>query len=128
MDPACLEFRLTEAERRSFNEQGYLVVPEALGQNMLGRLIEAINRVDARERTPTFGPERLLSFSNILPEDGAFVELIDWARIFPKIWAILGWNIYVYHTHLDVTPRVAAPPTNPVAWHQDSMRVNEEIE
>ena len=43
-------------------------------------------------------------------------------------WGILGWNIYVYHTHLDVSPRLETPPANPVAWHQDSMRVNEEIE
>src|SRR5205814_3343636 len=53
---------------------------------------------------------------------------IDWPRIFPKVWGILGWNIYVYHTHLDVSPRLETPTANPVAWHQDSMRVNEEIE
>jgi ectoine hydroxylase len=128
MDIACLDFRLTEAERRRFDEQGFLVVPDALNQGMLDRLCEAVNRVDARERTPSFARERLLSFSNILPEDSAFVDLTDWPRVFPKVWAILGWNIYVYHTHLDVTPRLTAPPANPVAWHQDSMRVNDEIE
>jgi hypothetical protein len=80
------------------------------------------------KRTPSHGRDRLLSYSNILPEDDAFVELIDWPQIFPKIWGILGWNIYVYHTHLDVSPRLEAPPDRPVAWHQDSMRVNEEIE
>jgi ectoine hydroxylase-related dioxygenase (phytanoyl-CoA dioxygenase family) len=54
--------------------------------------------------------------------------LIDLPTTFPKVWGILGWNIYVYHTHLDVTPVVQTPPARPVAWHQDSMRVNEEIE
>jgi hypothetical protein len=52
----------------------------------------------------------------------------DWPRVFPKVWGILGWNIYVYHTHLDVTPPVTEPPDRPVAWHQDSMRANEEME
>ena len=56
------------------------------------------------------------------------MDLVDWPRIFPKLWGILGWNVYVYHTHLDVTPPAAQPPARPVAWHQDSMRVNDEIE
>jgi ectoine hydroxylase-related dioxygenase (phytanoyl-CoA dioxygenase family) len=128
MDPACLRFALTEAERRHLNEHGYLVVPEALDRRMLERLSAAVDRVDARERTAAFGRERLLSFSNILQEDDAFVELTDWPPLFPKVWGLLGWNIYVYHTHLDVSPRLETPPSNPVAWHQDSMRVNEEIE
>ena len=128
MDPRCLQYSLTAAERRSFNEQGFLVVPDALDQRMLERLIAAVDRVDGRERLPSHGRDRLLSFANILPEDDAFVDLMDWPQTFPKVWGILGWNIYCYHTHLDVTPSVETPPTNPVAWHQDSMRVNEEIE
>lgn len=128
MDRACLAFCLTAEERRQFLDQGYLIVPEALDRSTIDRLIEAVDRVDARERTDSFGAERLLSFSNILPEDNAFVDLIDWPRIFPKVWGILGWNIYVYHTHLDVSPRLSVPPSNPVAWHQDSMRVNEELD
>ena len=35
----------------------------------------------------------------------------------------------MYHTHLDVTPPADAAALKwRVAWHQDSMRVNEEIE
>lgn len=128
MNADSLPFRLTDEERAFFNRQGYLVVPDALDRPTLDRLTAAVDRVDARERTPTHGAERLLSFSNILPEDETFQALTDWPRTFPKVWGILGWNIYVYHTHLDVTPRLSAPPANPVAWHQDSMRVNEEME
>jgi ectoine hydroxylase len=128
MDPACLQYCLTEEERRQFQEQGFLVVPEALDRATTARLIAAVDRVDARERNPGHARDRLLSFANILPENEAFLELIDWPRTFPKVWAILGWNIYSYHTHLDVTPRVESPPQRPVAWHQDSMRANEEIE
>ncbi len=128
MNGTCLQFSLTQNERQHFLEQGYLVVPEALDRVMTARLLTAVDRVDARERTASHGNDRLLSFANILPEDDAFIELIDWPTIFPKIWGLLGWNIYVYHTHLDVSPGLEAPPAQPVAWHQDSMRVNEEIE
>lgn len=128
MDPMYLQYCLTEEERCQFQQQGYLVVPEALDRSTNDRLVAAVDRVDARERTAAFPRDRLLSFSNILPEDEVFLGLIDWPRTFPKVWGILGWNIYVYHTHLDVTPQAERPPARPVAWHQDSMRVNEEIE
>src|SRR5262245_4571649 len=128
MDPSCLQFSLTPKERQHLQEQGYLVVPEALDRAMTARLNAAVGRVDARERTPDHGRDRLLSFANILPEDNALVDLIDWPRVLPTVWGLLGWNIYVYHTHLDVTPPLAEPPARPVAWHQDSMRVDEEIE
>ena len=128
MDPSCLEHCLTEDEQRFFNEQGYLIVEDALDPDSIDRLIGVIDRIDQRERTPELG-DKLLSVTNVLHEDPAFVDLVDWPRVFPKVWGILGWNIYSYHSHLDVTP-----PANPdtttwqVAWHQDSMRVNDEIE
>ena len=98
MNPSCLSHRLTPDERRAFQSQGFLVVPNALDAATCSRLVTEVDRVDARERTPTFGRDKLLSFANILPESDAFVELVDWPRIFPKVWAILGWNIYCYHT------------------------------
>ena len=106
MDPLCLQYLLTEEERQRFQQQGFLVIPEALDRSTNERLIAAVDRVDARERALATPRDRLLSFANILPEDDAFLDLIDWPKIFPKVWGILGWNIYVYHSHLDVTPNV----------------------
>ena len=57
--------------------------------------------------------------------------MVDCETTFPKVWDILGWNIYLYHSHIDVTPPSGpSPPSGSptVAWHQDSLRVNEEIE
>jgi ectoine hydroxylase len=108
--------------------RGYLIVEDALNPASVARLVDIVDRIDQRERTPELG-DRLLSVTNILHEDPALLDLVDLPRVFPKIWEILGWNIWSYHTHLDVTP-----PANPdttawqVAWHQDSMRVNDEIE
>src|SRR6478736_112621 len=128
MHPNCLLHRLTADEREFFNCNGYLVVENALDQATVGRLGAVIDRVDARERSPE-QRGKLLSVTNVIQEDAAFVELLDCPTVFPKVWGILGWNIYLYHSHLDVTP-----PANEaalkwrVAWHQDSMRVNDEIE
>lgn len=128
MDPSCLEHCLTEDEQRFFDEQGYLIIEGALDPDAVAGLISVIDRIDKRERTPELG-DKLLSVTNVLHEDPAILDLVDCPRVFPKVWGILGWNIYSYHSHLDVTP-----PANPetttwqVAWHQDSMRVNDEIE
>lgn len=128
MNDACLAHRLTPFEREFFHRNGYLVVENALDAPMVERLTAAVDRVDARERTAdTQG--KLMSVPDILHEDPALVELVDWPATFPKVWGILGWNIYVYHSHIDLTPPADEAALKwRVAWHQDSMRVNDELE
>ncbi len=129
MNLDCLQHCLTSDERSQFNEQGYLIVDDALDSATREALIAAVDRLDQAERDQRAGADTLLSVTNIIHRDDRFVELIDWPRVFPKVWGILGWNIYLYHSHADVTPPANPATTNwRVAWHQDSMRVNDEIE
>ena len=128
MHPDCLQHLLTDDERELFNRQGFLVVENALDAVMCERVITVMDRVDARVRTEAL-TGKLLSVPNVLGEDPVLVDLVDWPTTFPKVWGILGWNIYSYHSHLDVTPNESAQAQDwRVAWHQDSMRVNDEIE
>ena len=128
MDSACLTHALTDEDRQFFNTHGYLVVENALGEEMTTRLVEVADRVEARDRSAD-QQGKLFSAPNIVHEDQALVDLIDWQTTFPKVWGILGWNIYLYHSHLDVTPTENVQAQNwSVAWHQDSMRVNDELE
>lgn len=128
MHPDCLRHRLTAEERDFFNRQGYLTVENALDEATVNKLVAVVDRVDARERSA--GQQgKLLSVTNIVHEDEALVDLLDRPAVFPKVWGILGWNIYLYHSHLDVTPPADEAALRwRVAWHQDSMRVNDEIE
>jgi ectoine hydroxylase len=128
MNPACLTHRLTPDERAFFNSNGYLVVDNVLDAAASARLLAAVDRIDARERTADL-KNKLMSIPNIIHVDPAFVDLVDLPTTFPKVWGILGWNIYSYHSHIDITPPAdEAALTWRVAWHQDSMRVNDEIE
>ena len=128
MNPDCLSFRLTPEEREFFETSGYLIIENALDAATTDRLRAAVERIDARERTAE-NQRKLLSVTNVVHEDPAFVELIDLPTTFPKVWGILGWNIHLYHSHIDVTPPADEHAlTWRVAWHQDSMRVNDEIE
>lgn len=128
MSPDCLAHVLTQDELDRFNAEGYLVVEDAVDDTTRNTLIAAMDRIDQEERSPE-KPHQLLSVTNILPRDERLLNLVDNPRVFPKVWGILGWNIYSYHTHLDVTPPAEQrTATWRVAWHQDSMRVNDEIE
>ena len=128
MTPACLVNRLTADELAFFNSNGYLIVENAIDPTMIDRLIAIADRLDSRVRTDETH-DKLLSLPNIVHEDPALIDLIDWPTTFPKVWGILGWNIYLYHSHLDLTPPADAAALKwRVAWHQDSMRVNDEIE
>ena len=128
METDCLAHRLTSDERAFFETNGYLIVENAIPSSLLNLLISVVDRVDARERTAAMAG-KLLSVSNVVQEDDAMVDLLDLPTTFPKVWGILGWIIYLYHSHLDVTPRENATAQNwSVAWHQDSMRVNDELE
>jgi ectoine hydroxylase-related dioxygenase (phytanoyl-CoA dioxygenase family) len=131
MDTACLEHRLTAGERRQFEEQGYLIVEDALPEDWRRALIAAVDRVDTEERRRHgYGSHHQLLLEGFIERDPAFLELLDWPRTFPKVWGLLGWNIYAYHTHLGVNPPVAPDQpreTRRLHWHQDSGRVNLDI-
>jgi len=128
MTPSCLAQRLTPEERTFFEAKGYLIVPNALDAAAIQKLSAAADRVEQRARTAD-NQGKLLSVPDIVHEDPALVDLIDWPTVFPKVWGILGWNIYSYHSHIDITPSAQEDALKwRVAWHQDSMRVNDEIE
>ncbi|MBW3625405.1 MAG: phytanoyl-CoA dioxygenase family protein [Armatimonadetes bacterium] len=129
MDVSCLEHSLTEDDRKQFEEQGYLIVENALSSKHTDALIEQTDRIFERQLSEGQDPKKALFFPNFIPEHDLFADLVDYPVILPKVWGILGWNIYLYHCHLIVTPPSGQEPNNKTfGWHQDSGRVNDEIE
>lgn len=127
MNPDCLQHLLTEDEQAFFDRDGFLVVENAFSAEETKHLVSVVDRIDSVERSPDLH-DKLLSVTNILHRDESFCSLVDWPTYFPKVWGVLGWNIYCYHSHMDVTPPATDTTNWKVAWHQDSMRVNDEIE
>jgi ectoine hydroxylase-related dioxygenase (phytanoyl-CoA dioxygenase family) len=109
--------------REEFERDGFVVVPRALVGSELRRLEIAVDRV-WEEEAGSQGPLHRLAFA---PLDAAFLELLDHPATLPLVSELLGWNIYVYHCHLDVHPpeRRAEPRWR---WHQDGGRQNVELE
>ena len=130
MDPTCLNHLLTEQEALQFEEDGYFVLPEVLSEEETDHLEEVTDRLDAEKRAETGkNPGDTLNTFDFLGYDEAYLNLIDYPKTFPKVFGILGWNIQIYHTHLITTP--PDEPDNPkqrYGWHQDSGRLNRELE
>ena len=129
MDISCLQYRLTPEEKEFFNTQGYLIVENVLSQEQISELTLAADVIHQRKVAEGYSPAQALFYPNFIPENDLFVDLVDYEKVLPKVWGILGWNIYLYHAHLIVTPPNGEPLDNKTfGWHQDSGRVNQEIE
>ena len=134
MDQRSMDYLLSDAESRKFEEDGYFIVEDAIPQTMVEELIPTVDRIDREERA-RMGKrkEDRINHFDFLGKDRQFLELIDWYRTFPKVWGILGWNIQLYHTHMTHTPPVPSHESLEkdglgLSWHQDSGRLNQDIE
>jgi len=122
-------FRPTSEHVAEFEERGVLTIPNALSPSMVGRLLEAHDVIYAEEgaagRLGRDGRVHLFAF---VQRDDRYLGLLDLPSTFPLICELLGWNIYMYHCHLDVHPPVREPDAPRWGWHQDGGRQNLEIE
>ncbi len=129
MDASCLAHRLTDAERQAFERDGYLLLPDALSAGEVAALTALVDDL-GRERAGQAEANGRLHLRDFLRVDPMFMDLMDWPTTFPKVFGILGWHIQLYLSHVDITPPLAPEMTVPerLGWHQDSGRVNVEME
>jgi ectoine hydroxylase-related dioxygenase (phytanoyl-CoA dioxygenase family) len=114
---------IVEEVLETFARDGFVVLPHALGADQVETLVEATDRVWAARRTTPDDPLHELGF---VRHDQRFVDLVDHPLVLPIVLRLLGWNIHLYHCHLDVHPgRVEAPRWR---WHQDGGRQNVDVE
>jgi ectoine hydroxylase len=119
--------RLTDRQREEFEDQGYLVVEDALDRPSIERLTQATDRI-RREHASCLSDGASLHLKGFVPLDEAFLDLLDHPKTFPPVVDLLGWNIFLYHCHLDVNPPLSGIPPARWGWHQDGGRMNEDIE
>ena len=130
----CLVHPLTDRERRQFEDEGYVVVEDALPSDLVAQLVALADDLDRDERAR----QGLASFArmnhyDVIGRDPRLLELLDYPTIFAKVWGLLGWNIQLYHTHLTVNPTAPVERTEAthglaLGWHQDSGQLNGDLE
>lgn len=129
IDKRHLQHLITDEQLQQFNQQGYLIVENALPHSLVTELEDPVDQIH-QEHLDGKGPtarHQNFFYRDFLGRDQLFVNLLDWYKTFPKVWGILGWNIYSYHSHLIVTPPGSPAELDEsgwLRWHQDSGRVN----
>ena len=125
--------QLSDEQRQQFRDEGYLIVRNALDEDMIGRLIEAGDRVIASE-------ERLNRYKihdgiydgyrNCITMDDAFIPLLTNEVALPLVIQLLGSNLQLSTSHLIYrhpdptgTPDSARKP----GWHRDNGRTQMDL-
>ncbi|MGI8868457.1 MAG: phytanoyl-CoA dioxygenase family protein [Mycobacteriales bacterium] len=129
MDLSSLHHRLTESERATFAEKGLLQVENALSTQQVGELTEIVDELHSEQLAAgTASADAAMFYPNFIPTHPLFGDLVDYEKVLPKVWGLLGWNIAMYHAHLIVTPPSGKLRSDATfGWHQDSGRVNRDI-
>lgn len=119
LNGSCLEYRLTEEERQAFNETGMLTIEDALSPEQVAQGVAIVDRIYEAKVAEGHDARKALFYPNFIPDDSFFADLVDYEKVLPKVWGILGWNIYLYHAHLIVTPPSGQPQDDKTfGWHQ----------
>ena len=125
--------RLSGETIRQFDEEGYLIVRNALAEKTVDRLAEAGDRLvsgDRLENRQTSCGGRYDSFRNCLALDDAFIPLLVHEKIFPIVVQLLGAYLHLTTSHLIYKypdPPGASPSARSPGWHRDYGRLNQDL-
>jgi ectoine hydroxylase-related dioxygenase (phytanoyl-CoA dioxygenase family) len=120
---------MTPEQRDQFERDGYLVIREALSEREVSFYTDAIDQVyEAEQAAGNVPPGSAMHQLSAVANCPAAVGLIDHPSTFPLVWSMLGWNVHIYHSHLDVHPPIRTAPPYRFDWHQDGGRQNRELE
>lgn len=105
---------MSSSQREFFAQQGYLVLPNALS----GKHCESLKSAASAMHVDTDAP---LNMADILARDDAFLDLIDIPHVLGKVCEILGWNIWVNHSHVNIYPPEQERNQDRIyyGWHRD---------
>ena len=134
MDPSCLQHRLTQDERQTFDRDGYLIIKGAPDSDTTNALLEVVDGLTGQDKLSDPGDVGIAQRTNTLNfigMDPKFLDMVDYPTTLPKVWGVLGWNISLYHSHMAVsfpTQGTYDPDGATFGWHQDSGRLNRDME
>jgi ectoine hydroxylase len=120
---------MTAEQRAAFERDGYLIIRGALCPDEVTGARDTVDRVyAAMAKAGSLGQDGSMHLLSAVANCPEVAGLIDHPATFGYVWSTLGWNIHVYHSHLDVHPPIRALVPFRFEWHQDGGRQNREIE
>jgi ectoine hydroxylase len=109
----------------ALDRDGFVVIPHALDAETVTALEAVVDRV-ARDEAASgrAGPDGSVHALDVIDRHPLLADLLVTPAVLPLVCRALGWNIHLYHSHIDVHPPLKAPPKPAWRWHQDGGRQN----
>ncbi len=111
---------LTEEQRAFFDEEGYLIVPDALAAEELSAIRRAAAEAEARWRAdpslPGVRRPDLEQVLGIMEHGPVLADLLEHSRIFPMVRELVGPDVMMLDHDYFMTPPGAEIPQG---WHFD---------
>ncbi len=105
---------LTEEQRAFFEEEGYLIIPNALTPEELARARRAVGAAEARWRAdpslPGVRRPDLEQVQGIMEYDPFLAGLLEHPRVFPLVWELVGPSVMMLDHDYFITPPGAEIP------------------
>ena len=106
MDISALDHLITEEEKTHFDEKGFLIVRDAVDSDHLDLLEGIVDTIWAEEKYKGKKDSANVFFPNFVGQHQSCIDLLDNPKVFPK----------------------DEPLKYPLGFHQDSGRVNSDID
>ncbi len=116
-------FKLTRNEKEFFLENGYMIVENAIN-DVLQEALEADCQVIASESESAHVNE-----ADIISRGMSFIKLATLPTILPKITGLLGWNIWINHSHVNLHPpnKLENDGSFEYGWHRDGGAIEDDL-
>lgn len=116
---------LTEAQKKEFDDNGFLVFEDLLSAKEVERYLGIIDRLDRVCPTTQGGKARQagehLELRNAVAHDDGLLDLLADERLFPAIVDLMGHNICMTTSHVFIRPPTpdAKREFKAIGWHKD---------
>jgi ectoine hydroxylase len=109
-------------QKTQFDRDGFILLRDVLEPDLVTRLVGAAERLStAGIASDGLSGRRHWQKRGCLPDDPAFLDLLDHPNVLPLVCAILGWDIHLMTSHLIVRPPTpdADAHFKGEGWHRD---------
>lgn len=119
---AAPAIRVTDEQRRQFEEDGFFLVEDALSPAEIQELLEIVDELYAKfRRERNLGPHDPFQWRNVVALHPVFRNLIDHPKMLPLVVDLIGYNIQIRTSHLDVRPPMAPDAAQQKLGAKDSF-------
>lgn len=121
-DATMPPIKLTLEQRQRFDEDGFFLVEDALAASEISELTEVIDQLyEQFRRERKLGPHEAFQWRNVVALNPIFRDLIDHPLLLPLVVDVMGYNIQLRTSHLDVRPPIQPEAAQKLVGAKDSF-------